>query len=252
MLFKEDDEEAGQQKKDWKHYLKDPSIILIIIGLLFALLTGRLGEVTYDKALVISMFLFVLAIIVKSAIISLKYFSTRIVWENGHSSTTGFGTDKENWRLYRLGGINKGIVREGKDGTIIAPITAVNALGRNIAIKVVTTLCPLSELPENVREHVEDYNYPPPYYWGISSEEQALSELKDIEKLSGMSNPTLDFILPYIKEINKSNYNLHQLLKGRKRVIQDEVAGTMRTIERADRRKSGRLLDRLMKKEEDE
>ena len=47
---------------------------------------------------------------------ALKHKSPKLIWNDGHTSTTGYYLTAGDYAIFRLGGINWGVQYEGKTG----------------------------------------------------------------------------------------------------------------------------------------
>lgn len=242
----ENEDDFGQHKKSFR---SDPLNWMIIVGILIMVLGWigilDMGEINYKKTLIGGFGLMLFVMFVKLSISHWQNKSPKLIWENGHSTygivrgKTGIG----NWVVYRLGGIAAhGIYTRGGDGAIICPVTSKNIVGPSIVMRTFATPVPKHRLPLEVQELVEFENIPPPYHYGLASEEQSLIQLRDTEKISGLEMPTVGYLINEVKEKNELATMLRDISRGKFGSMEQVIATLGRIQTKAER---GSIKDAL-------
>ena len=230
MLEQEDEDVTLKKGRGWKSHLSSPTNLLIIIGIIIVIvLNGRIGSYEQDRGMFTGLMFMLVGIFARLTDSAWKNASPKLITQSGWTTTTGNRLHVGNWYLYRMGDINAyGITISGKDGTIIAPVTSNNRVGRCVAVTASGQPVNFAELPKEVQETIIKYHMPAPYYFFMAAEEQALLQLKDVEKVSGLKQPTVEYLITQVKEQNRLITMLGEIVRGKFKTIQDVVASQSR------------------------
>ena len=141
----------------------------------------------------------------------LKLGTMKIVWSDGHTTSTGRPYHAGDFTIYRAGGLRwMGFEKEGGEGLVIAHKTAINKLGRQTAITAKLNPTQFRELPKAVRDTITALGFVKykPYRFGLVDPQKYLLKLKAGETIDNMKFGKLDELKPeefqvLYKETNK-------------------------------------------------
>lgn len=250
----EDEEDQVVGSRSWKSQLLKPTTLLLILILLFAyVMQGRMGSVTYDKAQFIAFAVLIGVMMFKLTDTYLKHKTAKIVFHGGFSTTRGRRDVVGNYGVYSLGDIRFGIEVKGRDGTLVAPITASTKVGNSWVLMARVEIVDPLELPPDVMVHCKQNNYKPPYFMGYADEEQYLDVIKDLtteelKELNLPQKPTIAYLITEAKEANKT-INMFKNLANMKTGSIEEFMETVKRLSKRDRSLSERIGSRLIQKD---
>lgn len=175
MLEQDDAEDSGQKKSvfhSWEFWIMFIAIAIILFG------NGRMGSFLMDRAIFGGTVIIISLTLLKGTQYYFKQISPQVTWEGGHNSHTGRIYPISGFGAIRLGGVTFPVNLEGKEGTLLFPITAVTGVGRNKTVMVRTVKYDINSLPVNLKVDLIQNKFPEPYLFGIASEIQMLNESK--------------------------------------------------------------------------
>ena len=264
-ILQSNDDNDDNIKSSWKQKLRDPVIVLLIIGIIILILgAGRLGDknetftidgtkvYNLDKAVFFFLLIFNVATLVKLSELGLKHGSPVLTTTNYKTSITEINAKIGNWVIFRAGGIKKGIILQGKDGTIIAPFSSMTPVGQNVVLNVFLKKIPSQELPPDVLEYLIIKKLPKPWLWGICTEEQMLNKHIDIDEITYIKEPSTDDLFYMLRIANETINQLRESFKGRGRLGQEVMSVGSRIADRATRYKKPSKFMRFMKDEDED
>lgn len=232
--------EEEEEGKTWKDYLKMPSVLAVIIGLLFIIfMKGRLGNINWDKAVTIGSLWIIFIWIAKSLDITFKNSTPKIIYNYGFSTTDGEIIPAGNF------GIMRPAVKAYQwyfklPGAYVAPLDSLHKAGPNILINARMDLVELDEMPIEVRSVIKEKGISGPFFLGFADEEQyskileqVTSDPEAIEALGGITKPNVAYLVDEIKKVNKQVALREKILSGDLGVIEDFVKGSSRIQSRA-------------------
>lgn len=250
------EDEMSLKGRTWKEKIMNPIAIVAILAILGMIaFHGRLQPISFDRAFFYGAGLIVVAIFAKLSWVSFKNATPKLIFQGGNTTTMGEPETVGNWHIWRAGDVKAiGLYFKGSEGTIIAPITSTNPIGRNVALTVRPEIVKFDELSLTLQNFISQHGkeFKPPYYMGFASEEQLLNKLEIEEKELGLVKPTVEYCVREIKERCKEVSLLKGLLESKFGVIENTVAFTDRLKKLAREKTMGELMrDKIMKKEEE-
>jgi len=229
-ILEDESEEFMGQKTTRDYFVEWFWLILAVIFAIF--MRGRLGSVTYDKAVFLACIFVVGAVMAKSAIIMWKNATAKIIFNYGHSTTDGeiipagsFGILRPAVKAYQW--------YFKLPGAYVAPLDALHKAGPNILINAKMDMVGLDEMPIEARTVIREKNIKGPYFLGFADDEQYSKVLDDPEQASGLARPDVSYLIDEIKKVNKQVTLRERILSGDVRAIEDYVAGASRISSRA-------------------
>jgi hypothetical protein len=195
---------------------------LIIVFLYWVANKGK-DYVHWDKATVYSGLIILLYILSKTVILSLAEKTPKLVANDLYTTTDGTCYTKGDWTIWTLGDIVVSDIwyHKGTKGAIVVHRSAVNRIGKNVVLTATLIRVPFAELPKEARQKISELKLSPPYYLGLIDEEfeLAVPEIKVLEE--------------EIRQTNKLNTFLTDLLEGKEDIIEKRVASADRIRSRA-------------------
>jgi len=226
-------------------------IVLIGAFLFFIVMRGRIGQIVFDRAFVISSTIIFLWFAAKTSLAALKHASPQVVWNSGHDSFTGNYYNYGNFGVIRLGGIRSfGFEYEGNAGVLMFPLTAITKIGKSAVISVRTEETPLEKVPSDIAAMIVQYGLNPPYLCGYANEEQYMEQIDDASKISGLSKPSVDYLIKELKERNNEVSMLRRMLSGKFGVVEDVVSSASRIRQTAKEESLLNVIKQKLKEEE--
>jgi len=203
--------------------------ILMIVIIVFG--KGRLGMEQMDKAFLYGTTGILLPFIVGLIWTGLYHRTAKVVWQGGHSTTSGRIEKVGNFAVIRLDGLRSGQIEwQQNKGILIAPSTAVEKKGNSIVIHARCIPQKYERLPRIARNHIRITGYKQPFVMGYVSEEQYQEFLKPDETPTGKKIPLGSFIT-YLEDLQEENTRLETLL-GRELGMWEDVADLSKRVHR--------------------
>lgn len=238
-MLENDDNENSTQKKSifhsWEFWIMFIAIAVIIFG------RDRMGSFPMDRAIFGGGAMIISLTLMKGTQYYFKQISPQVVWEGGHNSHTGRVYPISGFGAIRLGGVTFPVNLEGKEGTLIFPITAITGTGQNKTVMVRTVKYQINSLPVNLRIDLLQNKFPEPYLFGIASEVQMLEESKIPSTLGEPKKVTTGEIIELYKQTCEILSEYERLTKERGKPAEMIVSDMSRLQSKAAR--SSRLKD---------
>lgn len=154
----------------------------------------------------------------------LKLGTMKIIWTDGHSTTTGRMWPAGDFFIVRAGGLRwRGFEHEGGEGLLIFHKTCLNKLGRQIAITARLKPTAFKSLPKPVRDSILAFGFTKlrPYRYGLIDPHRyrydKLLKLdpklaaKILGKVGGLQELPPELFSTLLDEGNKTSYTFEKL-----------------------------------------
>jgi len=234
--YESEEGEAYEEGKTLPQLLKQYWYYILAV-VLYLFFSGKWGTFIWDKASVVAMGIVLAAWLIGYEAMQWKFNSPKVIADPVWSSVN-LKTFKEcgNWGMVKMGGVDWGFSMEGNEGTIIAPLTAFNTVGRNMAIPVYVMPVDKNELPGDVRERIEREKWPTPYFWGLSG--------------SKLSQPELSYLSKEIRNLNRMNAFLCSQIDEKGDVLEKSLRRSKRMVDTAQGSTWDKMKSMIRKEEE--
>lgn len=204
-----------------------------IIAVIFLVIYyGRAGTVEIDRALWVVMVAFVLAFLSNYTWVNLKHKSPKLVSNPEGSSFSGVDDVQHvgNYVIARLGGIDAGVKVKGREGTIIAPESSFNKVGKHGVINCrVDKLKDLKDLPMRIYNNKDDYGIVEPVYLGFAKSGQTGTD----EDGNELSTAQIETLAQEKQELHNTLNSLRDLMKGKTEDFEKFISSARRASEKS-------------------
>lgn len=231
LLTEENEDEQISYKKSTGQTII--SYWWLILAIAFVILfRGRIGLISADTATTYFIGFIFVVFFMKMTWTEFKHRTPKLIYNPYFSTTDGTFSSVGNYGIFRLGSIKAmGIYVPGNEGALVCPIQSINKIGSSVATTCRVELVRLDELPPETASVITQYNIPAPYLLGFADEEQILNR------------PEIQTVINELKQRNKENKMLIDVLNGKLGTIENTVAGASRIHDRASGGLSQKIKD---------
>jgi len=211
-------------------------LIFGIMALAWYLFRGKFGSFDMDNLTIWVIIIVLLILFGKLTDSDLKNRSPKLISNPIHTTITGEPVAIiGGYAAFRAGGVNAfNFIMEGRDGTVIVPISTLTNVGKCTVANTRITRVPISELPDSMREEIENRDLPKPYYLGIPDVSQMLNipesselltEIRHLNKENQMLKKQVKDLLSYKEGYTEHQRRMAEMVSGSKKSWGERVFG---------------------------
>ena len=194
----------------------------------------RWGMISQDRAMTLAEMIVVGATMFQMAWAYMKHKSPKVIMNPYHFSWDGTRTRIGNYYLVRLGGIRmKEFNWPGSEGTLITLVDSAGMVGDNLVTTARAEEVKIQQTPLEVQGELISKNFPKPLYLAYADDEQYIERLVDKDRITGLPNPTVTYLITELKEKNSLITMLADMLKEKGVHVEEFVKTASRIVERA-------------------